>query len=224
MLLPESSPPPSADRPRRDWSAGEELANSLSHAAGCVAALVLAPFLIALAGHHGGARELIGASLFALTAAFLYFCSAMHHWHPTGPLKDRFERLDHAAITLLIAGTYSPFALGALWGHGGITILAIVWPLAIAGALVNCLRGVPPLYFTTTLYVGMGWFMFAFLKPMSEHVPLTGLLLILAGGLAYTGGLAFYFARRLPFHHLAWHLSVVAGTALHYVAIWRFAF
>ena len=207
----------------RDWSRGEEIANSLSHGLGFLAAAVGTPFLLRAAMHHGGIRAFLGMSVFAATTMLLYLSSAVHHWLRPGRAKDFFEVLDHAAIFLMIAGSYTPFALGILWGFWGRLLLGVIWPLAIFGVLSKTVRGLesPPL--TIPLYVIMGWIMVFAFKPLFALMPAPGLLLLLGGGLAYTGGLGFYFARRIPYHHLAWHIAVLAGTALHYFTILRYA-
>lgn len=208
----------------REWSRGEEIANSLSHGCGCLAALMGSPFLLAVARQHEGVRPLLGMSVFAAITVFLYLSSAVHHWLRPGRAKEFFEVLDHAAIFLMIAGTYTPFALGILWGAWGWLLLGIIWPLAIFGVLLKAFRGPQPARFTIPLYVVMGWIMVIAFPALSTRMPRTGLLLILGGGLAYTGGLVFYVARRFPYHHLLWHLAVLTGTALHYAAIARYAF
>ncbi len=182
-----------------------------------------APFLVAEAMHHGGGRAFVGMCVFAVTTMLLYFSSATLHWLRPGKTKDWFEVLDHAAIFLMIAGTYTPFALGILWGPWGWLLLSLVWPLAIFGVLLKLRRGLQPKRFTIPLYVLMGWLMLIALGPLSAHIAPTGLHLILAGGIAYTGGLVFYLARPVHYHHLAWHLCVLAGTALHYLAVLRYA-
>lgn len=207
----------------RPWTRGEELANSLSHFCGFFGALIGAPYLLIAALHHGGLRPILGVSVFAVTAMLLYLSSATHHWLSPGKAKNFFEILDHAAIFLMIAGTYTPFALGVLWGPWGWTLLGVIWPLAILGVLLKSIRGLQPKLFTITLYVLMGWLIVIAFHPLSDHVPMPGLRLIVGGGLAYTGGLVFYLARRVPYHHLAWHLAVLAGTALHYFAVLRYA-
>jgi len=207
----------------RAWSRREEIANGASHAAGFLAALVATPFLISTAVHHGGFGRVLGAGVFSVSCMFLYLSSTLLHWLSSERAKKFFERLDHAGIFLLIAGTYTPFALGVLWGPWGWLLLSVIWPLAIFGVLVTTIRGIPSFRITTALYVGMGWFMICLLKPLSMRVPVRCLLLLLAGGLAYTGGLLFYVARRVPYHHLAWHLAVLAGTACHFVAVWQYA-
>lgn len=209
--------------PLREWSRGEELANSISHGMGFLAAVIGTPFLLNAADSHGGVRAFLGMSVFAATAMLLYLSSAVHHWLKPGPAKEFFEVMDHAAIFLMIAGTYTPFALGFLWGPWGWLLMGIIWPLALFGVLLKTLRGVQPKAFTIPLYVLMGWTVAIAFKPFREYMPATGLWLLVAGGLAYTGGLVFYLARRIPYHHLAWHIAVLAGTTLHYFTVLHYA-
>jgi hemolysin III len=208
----------------RDWSRGEEVASSLSHAAGFLAAVIGAPFLIAAAVHHGGVRPLLGVSLFAASAMLLYFCSALHHWLPAGRAKDVTELFDHAAIYLLIAGTQTPFDIGVLWGPWGWLLLGLTWSLAIFGISLKFLRGLQPPLLTVSIYVGMGLLILIASRPLAASVSMPGLWLLIGGGAAYIGGLIFYFARRFSYHHLAWHLSVVLGTTLHYFAVLKYSF
>ncbi|MDR3406496.1 MAG: hemolysin III family protein [Chthoniobacter sp.] len=208
----------------REWSRGEEVANSLSHGCGFVAAIIGVPFLIQSAMHHDGGRALIGMSIFATTTILLYLSSAVHHWLRPGDAKNFFEALDHAAIFLMIAGTYTPFATGVLWGPWGWALLAIIWPLAIFGIRLKTLHGPGPQRWTTWLYVAMGWLMVIAFPPLAVRIHWSGLMLLVAGGVAYTGGLVFWFARRFPYHHLAWHLCVLIGTAFHYAAIFKYAY
>jgi hemolysin III len=207
----------------RQWSRREEIANSVSHAVGFLAVMAATPFLMSTAMHHGGWGRVAGAGIFAVSCMFLYLSSALVHGLAAERAKEFFDVLDHAGIFLLIAGTYTPFALGVLWGPWGWLLLSVIWPLAICGALVTAFRGVQSFRLTTGLYLGMGWFMVCVLKPLAMRVPARCLLLLLAGGLAYTAGLLFYVARRVPYHHLAWHLAVLAGTACHFVAVWQYA-
>jgi len=208
----------------RQWSRGEELANSISHAIGFVAAVIGAPFLFMAAAHHPSVRAYLGMGVFAATTMLLYLSSAVHHWLLPGKAKEFFLILDHAAIFLMIAGSYTPLSLGILWGPWGWLLLGLVWPLAIFGVLLKCLRGVQPKLFTISLYVLMGWVALIAFKPLLAHMPAPGLWLLVAGGVAYTGGLVFYVARRFPYHHLAWHIAVLVGTVFHFLAIWRYAF
>jgi hemolysin III len=207
----------------RQWSRREEIANGASHGLGFLAVMAATPFLMSTAVRHGGMGRVFGAGIFAVSCMFLYLSSALVHGLAAERSKRFFEVLDHAGIFLLIAGTYTPFALGVLWGPWGWLVLSVIWPLAICGVLVTTVRGVPPFRITTALYLGMGWFMLCVLKPLSMRVPARCLFLLLAGGLAYTAGLLFYVARRVPYHHLAWHLAVLAGTTCHFVAVWQYA-
>lgn len=207
----------------RPFSRGEEWANSISHGAGFLGGMIAAPFLLSDAFRTGGAGAMIGASIFAATVVLLYFSSCVYHGMRPGKAKEFFEHLDHSAIFLLIAGTYTPFALNLIGGAWGAMILLVIWPLAIMGVVLNLFRRSQPPIFSTLLYVGMGWFMIVAIRPLLQHAPISALLLMLGGGLSYTFGLAFYFCRRLPYHHLGWHLSVLAGTVIHYVAVWHYA-
>jgi len=220
-VIPNAEPQQSGVR---DWSPGEELANGLSHSVGFLATLIGSPFLLIAAIHRGGSRPLVGVGVFAASTMLLYFSSALHHWWQAGRAKDLLEVLDHAAIFLLIAGTFTPFAVGVLWGPWGWLLLGIVWPIAIFGVLLKAVRGLQPPLFTVSLYVVMGGLIFIAIRPLSARIPIAGLLLLFGGGAAYLGGLLFYFARRFRYHHLAWHLTVLAGTALHYFAVLRYSF
>jgi hemolysin III len=207
----------------RAQSLGEEIANSVSHGVGALAALAVAPFLIAGAAHRGGASAVVGASIFAATIVLLYLTSTLYHALPRVKAKQVFRVLDHGAIFLLIAGTYTPFTLGALRGAWGWTLLGLVWGIATLGVVLTSVGGFRHPRISTAAYVGMGWLVVIALRPLWLHVPVAGLLWLLAGGIAYTGGVAFYAARRLPYGHFVWHLMVLAGTCCHCVAVLRYA-
>ena len=206
----------------RVWSAGEELAHSLSHGVGFVAALVGAWFLVSAAIDHGGVARIAGASVFAGTCILLYHASSTHHGLRAGRAKDRYETLDHIAILLLIAGTYTPFTVGVLRGPWGWGLLAAVWLLAMVGVCLRLSKTLNGPRTTISLYVAMGWLLLA-AKPLWERMPGPGLALLLLGGLAYTGGLIFYVARHIRYHHLVWHCFVLMGTTCHYFAVLWYA-
>jgi len=153
----------------------------------------------------------------------LYLTSTLYHALPAPKAKRVFRVLDHAAIFLLIAGTYTPFTLGVLSGGWGWTLFGLVWSLAIAGVLLESLGNFRFPKLSLALYVAMGWLVVIAIKPMWLLMPRWGLFWLAAGGLAYTGGVAFYAAKRLRHHHLIWHLCVIAGTACHVVAVLRYA-
>lgn len=206
----------------REWSSGEEIANSISHGVGFFAALVGAPFLLIAAMSRGGLLAFAGASIFAAATVFLYLCSAMHHALPAGRGKDLFEVLDHVGIFVLIAATFTPFGVGVLWGPWGWTLLTVLWSLAAIGVLVKTTRGVQNPWHTIPIYVVMGW-LALIARPLWVETPGPGCALLLAGGLAYTGGLIFYVLKRMRYHHLVWHVCVLAGTTCHYFAVLWYA-
>lgn len=206
-------------KPARVPTRAEEISNTLSHGAGVLAAVIGAPFLVVAAVRHGGAALTVGASVFALTALLLYCASTIYHALPEGRAKNVFEVLDHGAIYLLIAGTYTPFTLTVLRGALGWTLFGIIWTLAIAGVIMKSVRGVRNPVFSTGLYLLMGWLVVIAGRSLWLHLSPTGLFWLISGGLAYTIGVAFYAAKRMPFGHLVWHLFVLTGTACHYFAV-----
>jgi hemolysin III len=204
-------------------SFGEELANSISHGVGLVAALVSTPFLIAYAVRRGDALVVAGVSVFAASVVLLYFASTLYHAWPRGNGKQVLRLIDHGAIFLLIAGTYTPFVLGALRGPWGWTLGVLIWGLALAGVLLKTVRGLLHPGVSLALYLGMGWLMLIAVRPLWQRVPLPGLIWLFLGGLAYTVGVAFFTAKRMRYAHFVWHLFVLAGTACHFIAVRYYA-
>jgi hemolysin III len=201
-------------------STREELANSVSHGIGLIGAIVGTPVLLLAAFHRGSTSFLVGTIVFAVTMVLLYLGSTLYHAWPQTRVKSILQVLDHSAIFLLIAGTYTPLALGPLRHAGGLTILGIVWTLAILGVLMKATRGAsrhPTL--SLFLYLGMGWLALIFIRPLALAVPLPVLLWLLAGGIAYTMGVLFYTRRGTRYSHFVWHLFVVAGTGCHFAAV-----
>lgn len=212
---------PTVTRPQ---SRGEEIANSVSHGVGLVAALVGAPILIHRAVERGGPANVVGASIFAATTILLYLASTLYHAIPHARAKSVLRMLDHGAIFLLIAGTYTPFTLGVLRGPWGWALFGVVWGLAIVGVTLKFTTRLHHPVLSTGLYLAMGWLAVVAARPFWQRVPLPGLLWLLAGGVAYTAGTAFFAAKRLRYGHLAWHLCVLAGTVCHYFAVLQYAF
>lgn len=209
---------------KRVQSRGEEIANSLSHGLGLVAAVVATPVLIQHAVRQGDAAFIVGASIFAATMVLLYLASTLYHALPAGRAKRVFRVIEHAAIFLLIAGTYTPFTLGVLRGTWGWTLLGLVWSLAVAGVLLKALNRMAHPVLSTGLYLLMGWLIVIAAQPLSARVPASGLLWLVAGGLAYTLGVIFFaLDSRLRYGHFIWHLFVMAGTACHYFAVLGYA-
>jgi hemolysin III len=207
----------------RPQSLGEEIANSVSHGVALLAAIVAIPFLI-VAARHFGAANVVGASVFAATMVLLYLTSTLYHALPAGRAKRVFMKLDHGAIYVFIAGSYTPFALGALGGPWGWTLFGLVWLLAIVGVTLKACDRLSHPWLSTGLYLVMGWLVVIAAVPLVERVPLPGVALLVAGGLAYTAGVAFFMLdSRWRYAHAVWHSFVVAGTGCHYFAVLSYA-
>src|SRR5882762_11176332 len=209
--------------PGRVSSQGEEIANSVSHGVGFLAALVATPFLMVAAARRGGSLAIVGASVFAATTAVLYLASTLYHALPRNRAKRVFQIIDHSAIFLLIAGTYTPFTLGILRGAWGWMLFGLVWTLAALGVTIKAVGGIRYPRLSTILYVGMGWLALIAIRPLWLRVPLAGWLWLIAGGLAYTAGIAFYAADRVRYGHFVWHMFVLIGTACHFFAVLWYA-
>jgi hemolysin III len=205
--------------PKRVPSLGEEIANCVSHGVGLLASLVATPFLVLGAAQRGGAAAIVGASVFAGTVVVLYLASTLYHALPRNKAKRVFRVIDHGAIFLLIAGTYTPFTLGVLRGAWGWTLFGVVWGLAVLGVTLNAVGGIQYPRLSTSLYIGMGWLGLVAIRPLWLHVPVAGWLWLIAGGLAYTGGIAFYAAERVRYSHFVWHVFVLIGTTCHFFAV-----
>ena len=210
--------------PRREQSRGEEIANSISHGIGLIAALVATPFLVMHAVRREDTGFIVGASLFAATMVLLYLASTLYHALPIGKAKRAFQVIEHAAIFLLIAGTYTPFALGVLYGGWGWTLLGLVWGLAVTGVALKAFDRMSHPIVSTGLYLLMGWLILIAVNPLYARIPASGLLWLVAGGVAYTAGVVFFAAdSRLRYGHFIWHLFVMAGTTCHYFAVLWYA-
>jgi hemolysin III len=207
----------------RTQSPGEEIANSISHGVAFLAAVAAAPVLVLSAARHDGAARIAGASVFAAAMVLLYLTSTLYHALPRNRAKRVFQVLDHAAIFLMIAGTYTPFTLGVLRGTWGWTLLGLVWGLALAGVVLTAAGGVRYPKLSTGLYLAMGWLILVAVKPLWLRMPSSGLIWLGAGGIAYTVGVVFYAANRVRYSHFVWHLFVITGTTCHFFAVLRFA-
>ncbi|MEO7512478.1 MAG: hemolysin III family protein [Gemmatimonadaceae bacterium] len=198
----------------------EEWANGLTHGAGLLASLAALPVLVLGASRSGDLLQVVGAAVFGTTLILLYGASVAYHLVAPSPTKLLLRRIDHSAIYLLIAGTYTPFALGPLRGAWGWALLGAIWSMAALGVGIKSGRRFGGGRLSTALYIGMGWFAIVAIGPLIERVGWSGVQWLFAGGLAYTGGVAFYATdRRVRFGHAVWHLFVLAGSALHVVAV-----
>ena len=201
------------------YSIGEEIANSVTHGVGLILAIAGLAVLTAFASRLGNAWHVVSCAIFATTLILQYTFSTLYHSIQLPRAKSVMRVLDHSAIFLLIAGTYTPFMLVNLRGTWGWTLFGIVWTLALLGVLfqVSLLRRWQGI--SLALYIGMGWVIVIAIKPMLVSVAPGGLILLLLGGLAYTSGVVFYLWDRLRYNHAIWHGFVLAGSILHFFAV-----
>ncbi|HVS13902.1 MAG TPA: hemolysin III family protein [Thermoanaerobaculia bacterium] len=214
-----SLPRRAARRPEVGYTLGEEIANSITHGLGVVLAIAALGMLCTYASLRGTVWHVVGCTVFAATLILLYTASTLYHSVPSPRLKPILRAIDHSAIFLLIAGTYTPFTLVNLRGPWGWTLFGVIWGLAVVGILlraaVSSTRRRPFL----ALYLAMGWAVVVAIEPLVESVAPGGIALLVAGGLAYTAGVFFYRWRTLPYHHAIWHAFVLAGSTLHFFAV-----
>ena len=208
----------------RDQTLDEEIANSTTHGLALFAALIGLPYLIYHAFQQGSTGYIVGTCVFSLTVVLLYLGSTINHALPAGKAKRVFRALDHAAIYLLIAGTYTPFTLGVLHGTWGWTLFGIVWTLAGFGLLLKIFSRKHHLVLSTVLYLLMGWSILIAIEPFLALVPKAGVAWMVVGGLFYTIGVAFFATDwKLKYGHFVWHLFVIAGTVCHYFGVLWYA-
>jgi hemolysin III len=210
---------PAASDPDPSYGSGEEIANYVTHGAGALLAVAGLVVLAARSAAFGSPRLLVGCTVFGMSLVLLYVTSTLYHAVPPSRAKAWLRMVDHSAIFLLIAGTYTPFTLVSLRGPWGWSLFAVVWTLAIVGITLRVALRRRPTALFLALYLCMGWCVVVALRPLSAAVAPPGLALLVAGGLAYSGGVVFYVWRRLPFHHAVWHGFVLAGSALHFFAV-----
>nr|WP_153472452.1 hemolysin III family protein [Rhodocyclus gracilis] len=201
------------------YSAREELANSITHGVGIVLAIAGLAVLVAFSTLNGDVWHIVSCAVFGAAMILCYTASTLYHSVSGERLRQVFRTLDHSAIFLLIAGTYTPFMLVSLRGPWGWSLFVLIWTLAIAGIVLRLtLRG--RLHgLVVALYVAMGWVAIIAIQPLLARLGGGGLALLAAGGLAYTGGVVFYKWRRLPYNHAIWHGFVLLGSALHFFAV-----
>ena len=215
MILRVTDPAPLQSR-------REEAVNSLTHGLGLLLAAPGFAVLAVSASRSGDARTVVGCVVFGASLVVLYATSTLYHAARGPRVKGVLRALDHSAIFLLIAGTYTPFTLVSLRGPWGWSLFGVVWGLAVAGIALRLALPRRPTALFVALYLAMGWSAVVAAKPLLAAVPPAGIALLVAGGLAYSGGVAFYLWRRLPYHHAVWHAFVLAGSAFHYAAVLRY--
>jgi len=203
-------------RRRLSW---EECLNAGSHGIGLVLSIVGFAVLLGLAIKRGTAWSIVGCAVYGCTLVILYLASTLYHGASSDPWKRVLRVFDHAAIYLLIAGTYTPFLLVNLRGAWGWSLLGVVWGCAVLGVVSKaCIRARHEIL-STVIYIAMGWLIVVAIRPLLSHVSAAGVTWLFLGGISYTAGVAFFAARRLRFGHFVWHLFVLAGSVCHYLAI-----
>ena len=208
--------------PTRAWTAGEEVAHSVTHGVGLLASVAGLVVLVVQAAATRDPWRITACAVYATTLVLLYGTSTLYHALSATRARRVFRVLDHSAIFLLIAGTYTPFTLVSLRGPWGWSLLGIVWGLALLGITAKAVFGTRWPILSTALYVAMGWVVLVAVKPLVANVPAGAIAWLVAGGLAYTSGLVFYAWTRLRYSHAIWHLFVLAGSACHFVAVARY--
>lgn len=201
------------------YTPGEERAHVITHGFGLVLSVAGLVVLVTRSGLRGDGWRVAATAIFGATLVLLYATSTLYHSFRDAPTKRLLRKCDHAAIFLLIAGTYTPFLLVNLRGPWGWSLFGVIWALAGAGVVLK-------FWFTgrfrvgsTLLYIGMGWLVLVALRPMQSLVPPAALWLLVAGGLFYTLGTVFYLWKRLPYHHAIWHLFVLGGSICHFCSV-----
>lgn len=218
-----ATPSRAAPRAQRAQCPAEELANALSHGLGAVLAAACSPVAVAKATAIGVLHGM-AATVFCATMVLLFTVSCIYHFVADHSWKAWLQRLDHAAIFLFIAGSYTPFMIGALGDDGGHWVLASVWAVAILGAAAKLTNRIRHPVLSTLLYVGLGWLAAVMGEPLLREIPAPGLALIIGGGVLYTvGAVVFHFDDRIRYGHFVWHLFVLAAAACHFVAVVHFS-
>jgi hemolysin III len=201
------------------YSTGEEIANSITHGLGVLIGCAALALLVVFASIYGDAWQIVSFSIFGSTMILLYLASTLYHSVRSPRLKKLFKTLDHSAIYLLIAGTYTPLMIGSIRGGMGWTLFGIVWGLAAFGIVMKFLQIQKFRKVSTLVYVLMGWMCLMAARQLLENVPPVSLVFLVTGGLVYTFGVIFYTCKKIPFNHAIWHLFVLGGSVLHFFAI-----
>ena len=197
----------------------DELANTLTHGLGLVGSVLGLALLLIFAILRGGPWQILGCAIYGATLVCLYAASTFYHGASSPRAKRVLHIFDHCAIYLLIAGTYTPFLLVNLRGSWGWTLLAVIWSFAVLGILFKLWFADRFPVLSVSAYVAMGWLGVIAARQIYLHVPLTGIVWIILGGVAYSIGIVFYACRKIPHHHVIWHLLVLTGSTCHYIAI-----
>lgn len=201
------------------FSLGEEIANAVSHGVGMLLSVSALVILIVFSSLNGTWVHVVSMTIYGATMVFLYTSSTLLHSLPNGKAKDIFEVLDHSSIYFFIAGCYTPFMLIAVRGKLGMTIFISIWVIAILGTIFKIFFVQRFVIVSTLIYILMGWLIVFAWSDLVANVPETGVLLLVIGGLLYTIGALFYMWRWFKYHHMVWHLFVLAATIVHFFSV-----
>ena len=207
----------------RGYTRGEEMANTISAAIGLVVFTGVSPFMIRTAVHSAQTWAVASTAIFLGSIVSLYFISTLYHALPPGRAKRVVRLLDHSAIFVLIAGTYTPFALGPLAASGGVPLAITQWLIAAMGIAFKLAGGIRYRRLSNLIYLGMGWLGIFWIRPFIDNASWQGFAWVLTGGIAYSAGIPFYAAKGRTYTHFVWHLFILAGSLCHTVAVWRYA-
>ncbi|MBI2840377.1 MAG: hemolysin III family protein [Acidobacteria bacterium] len=202
-----------------EYTLGEEIANGVTHGVGAALSIVGLVILVTLASIYGDTRRIVCVSIYGASLVLLFLSSTFYHSIRSPKLKRLFKQIDHSAIYLLIAGSYTPFTLVSIRGGWGWTLFGLIWGLTIAGVTLKFFYLYRYRVLSVLFYLAMGWLAVIAIKPLLASVPIGGIKLIVAGGLCYTVGTVFYVWKRLPYGHAIWHLFVLGGSACHYFSV-----
>ena len=201
------------------FSKKEELFNSISHGSGVLFAITALVLISVFSAKTGDAWKIVSGVIYGTSLVALFMASTLYHAFPKGKVKDVFEIIDHSAIFILIAGTYTPFTLVNLRGPIGWTIFGIVWGLTLIGIVYKIFFVNKFVIFSTLIYIFMGWLIVFAMAPLTKSLPSAGLFWLVLGGVLYTLGTPFYIIRKIPFHHGIWHLFVLGGSISHFITV-----
>lgn len=206
------------------YSKAEEILHSISHGIGAILAVLALVLMLNIANQSQDSWQLASSIIYGASLILLYSSSTLYHAIPYANIKRRLRQLDHAAIFILIAGTYTPFTLINLRGNWGIPLFSLIWLVALCGVIIELATGLKYKKLSLSLYLGMGWLVIIAIQPMLTYVDTKGLILLLAGGVTYSLGVVFYIWKSLFMHHAIWHLFVLGGSVLHFLAVYFYVF
>jgi len=207
------------EKPVYSYSLSEEIASSVTHGIGVLLAVGALVVMVVFAALRGTAWHVVSCAVYGATLVLMFAASTLYHSLSRPRAKVVMKVLDHSAIYLLIAGTYTPFLLVTLRGPWGWSLFGVIWVLALVGIVFKVFFAGRFKLFSTLVYIGMGWMVIIAIRPLYKSLPLGGLTWLVAGGLFYTGGTIFYLWRRIPFNHAVWHAFVIAGSLCHFFSV-----